>query len=132
MIGPLNVEGVRGEGFALEPVLRHNEIALTFSGNGDMEAAPRVGPFLKLLHDELLAHGATDVHVDFSDLHFMNSSCLKAFLWWIDRVRAMGDRGYRIRIRPAAGSHWQRRSLEALRRAAPAHVMVEIPREEGQ
>ncbi len=130
MRGQLNIEAVRGEGFSLEPALRDGRIELSFSGNGDMDAAPSIGPFLKLLHDEVLAHGGGDVFVDLRELRFMNSSCLKAFVWWIDRVRSLGDDGYRIRIRPDPESHWQRRSLDTLQRTAPEHVVIETTGQE--
>ena len=54
----------------------------------------------------------------------MNSSCFKAFVVWIDTVKNAG-RVYRIRFLTDPEMHWQRRSLEALRRLATNVVSVE-------
>jgi hypothetical protein len=59
----------------------------------------------------------SEVTCDFRTLSFMNSSCFKAFVVWIDTVKN-AKLSYRIRFRTAPNMHWQRRSLEALRRLA--------------
>jgi hypothetical protein len=57
---------------------------------------------------------------------FMNSSCFKAFVTWIDSVKT-DSRQYRIVLLANSELHWQRRSLEALRRLAIGVVSVEQP-----
>jgi hypothetical protein len=54
----------------------------------------------------------------------MNSSCFKAFITWIDTVKN-ASRPYRIRLLADPSLHWQRRSLEALRRLATGIVVVD-------
>jgi hypothetical protein len=54
----------------------------------------------------------------------MNSSCFKSFVVWIDSVKN-AQPGYRIRFLTDPNLHWQRRSLEALRRLAANVVTID-------
>lgn len=125
MVKPLNVGAVNKESFSLEPELQDGRLVLRFVGNGDMEAAPTMGPYLRLIHAEAQAQSVREVVVDMHELYFMNSSCFKAFVAWIDQVSGLGDKGYQIRIWSEPNLHWQRRSLEAMRRIAPEVVKFE-------
>ena len=122
---PLNLVAVIEDGFSLEPELEQETLLLHFSGNGDMDAVPTIGPYLKALHAEARAQGVREVVVDMHQLYFMNSSCFKAFVSWIDQVNRMGSKGYAIRVLSDPRRQWQRRSLEAMRRIAPDVVRVE-------
>jgi hypothetical protein len=62
--------------------------------------------------------------VDLCDLYFMNSSCLKAFVSLIYKVNTTG-RPYQIHLQMNPRQPWQRRSLEPLKRLAPAVVFLE-------
>jgi hypothetical protein len=66
-----------------------------------------------------------EVAFDFRDLYFMNSSCFKAFVTWIDVVSRATAKGYKIRFLTNPRLHWQRRSLEALRCLSPNVVQLE-------
>jgi hypothetical protein len=103
---------------------------LKLSGNGDAEAVPALDRSLASLHQRLLDAGATSVVVDLYDLYFMNSSCLKAFVAWIYKVRTLGS-PYRIRMQLNSRQRWQRRGLEPLQRLAPAVVFLDEIKEEG-
>ena len=54
----------------------------------------------------------------------MNSSCLKAFVSWIYKVRTSG-KPYQIRIQYNPNQRWQQRGLEPLVRLAPAVVFLD-------
>jgi len=95
-----------------------------FSGNGDGEAIAPLDRFLKLLHKNLTDDKSTSVRVDLGDLYFMNSSCLKAFVSWIYKVNTTG-RPYQIHLQMNPRQPWQRRSLEPLKRLAPAVVSLD-------
>ena len=112
------------EGFSLTPNLDGKRIVVQFAGNGDMEAVDPLSGYLKLVHREAVGLGVDRVAFDFSSLYFMNSSCFKAFVVWIDTVKNT-DPPYRIRFLTAPSLHWQKRSLEALRRLASTVVSVE-------
>ena len=112
-------------GFQLTPRLEDAELVVTFSGNGDMSAVDALGRYLKEVHREALSQQVNDVSFDFRDLYFMNSSCFKAFVTWIDQASRGEKPSYRIRFLTNPRLHWQRRSLEALRCLSPSVVRVE-------
>ena len=120
----LTLSAIRANGFALVPVLDAPVSTVKFSGNGDAEAIAALDRFLKLLHKNLLDDKSTSVHVDLADLYFMNSSCLKAFVSWIYKVNTTG-RPYQIHLQMNPRQPWQRRSLEPLKRLAPAVVCLD-------
>ena len=101
------------------------KVVVNFSGNGDMSAVEALGRFLKALHTQATSLGVPEVAFDFRDLYFMNSSCFKAFVTWIDVVSRVNSNGYKIRFMTNPRLHWQRRSLEALRCLSPNVVRVE-------
>jgi hypothetical protein len=120
----LNLPAIRAKGFALVPLADGPTPAVKFSGNGDTEAVSPLDRFLKLLHKNLLDERCSSVAVDLADLYFMNSSCLKAFVSWIYKVNTTG-RPYQIRLQMNPRQPWQRRSLEPLKRLAPAVVFLD-------
>ncbi|MGC4091053.1 MAG: hypothetical protein QM756_24895 [Polyangiaceae bacterium] len=121
----LNMQSVVFTGFQLTPRLEDTRVVVAFAGNGDMSAVEALGRFLKGLHPEATNLGVKEVAFDFRDLYFMNSSCFKAFVTWIDVVSRASVPPYTIRFLTNPRLHWQRRSLEALRCLAPNVVRVE-------
>jgi len=121
-----NVPAIRASGFALVPLTGGPVPSVKFSGNGDTEAVAPLERFLKVLHQSLLDEKCSAVCVDLGELYFMNSSCLKAFVSWIYKVNSTG-RPYQIRLQMNSRQPWQRRSLEPLKRLAPAVVQLEEP-----
>lgn len=112
-------------GFQLTPRLEEGGLIVNFSGNGDMSAVDALGRYLKQVHQEAVALEVKDVSFDFRDLYFMNSSCFKAFVTWIDLASRSEEHAYVIRFLTNPRLHWQRRSLEALRCLSPSVVRVE-------
>jgi hypothetical protein len=123
-VAMLNLPAIRANGFAITPLNDGPAPAVKFSGNGDTEAVSPLDRFLKLLHKNLIDGQRTSVSVDLGDLYFMNSSCLKAFVSWIYKVNTTG-RPYQIRLQVNPRQSWQRRSLEPLKRLAPAVVFLD-------
>jgi hypothetical protein len=120
----VNLSAIRGNGFSLVPLPESPVPTVKFSGNGDAEAVTPLDRFLKLLHKNLLDEKSTEIRVDLYDLYFMNSSCLKAFVSWIYKVNTTG-RPYQIHLQMNPRQPWQRRSLEPLKRLAPAVVSLD-------
>ena len=120
----LELEAVAVTGFACVPELTDGSLRVTFDGTGDAAAIELLSVYLKRLHAEALRLDVVEVACDFRKLSFMNSSCFKAFVMWIDTVKN-APRSYRIRFLTDPNMHWQRRSLEALRRLATGVVSVE-------
>ena len=97
------------EGFSVDARLENGELIVRFTGNGDMAAVAALGLYLKQAHSEALELLVARVSCDFSELYFVNSSCLKAFVTWIDTVGQMQPAPYEIRFLTNPNLHWQRR-----------------------
>jgi hypothetical protein len=120
----LQLEPGDAPGLKCAPSLTAGKLTVTFMGTGDVAAIELLGDYLKRLHGEAERLQVTEVACDFRQLSFMNSSCFKAFVVWIDTVKN-ATRSYSIRFLTDPNMHWQRRSLEALRRLATNVVSVE-------
>jgi hypothetical protein len=112
-------------GFSMTPSVRAQALVVKVCGNGDMAVIEALGRYLKQVHREALHLASAEVELDFRELYFMNSSCLKALVTWIDSAGNNGQPLYRIRFLTDPKLLWQRRSLEALRRLAPEIVQIE-------
>lgn len=111
-------------GFEVIPTLREKVLSLEFIGTGDMNATVLLAEYLKQLHLEALRMNVAEVSCDLHKLVFMNSSCFKSFVVWIDTVKTSPAR-YQIAFKTNPNMPWQRRSLEALRRLAANIVTIE-------
>ena len=120
----LELPAIEGAAFACTPHFDDGKLSVTFSGTGDVAAIELLANYLKRLHGEAERLSVSEVTCDFRKLSFMNSSCFKAFVVWIDTVKN-ATRIYQIRFLTDPDMHWQRRSLEALRRLATSVVTVE-------
>ena len=115
---------VSSDGFQAIPTLEDIRLRLVFSGSGDLNASGLLSDYLKQVHLEAIRLNLSEVCCDFRQLTFMNSSCLKSFVVWIDTVKNSSHL-YQIRFLTEPSLHWQRRSLEALRRLAANIVTIE-------
>jgi hypothetical protein len=120
----LQLEPVTTPGFTCTPSLSEHRLSLVFDGTGDVAAIEPLSSLLKHVHTEAQRLSLTEVSCDFRQLTFMNSSCFKSFVVWIDTVKNSTE-PYKIRFTTGASMPWQRRSLEALRRLATNVVSVE-------
>jgi hypothetical protein len=122
--GALELEAIKTPGLTCAPSFESEKLTVVFTGTADGAAIELLGDYLKRLHSEAERLLAVEVTCDFRQLSFMNSSCFKAFVVWIDTVKN-ATRSYRIRFLTDPGMHWQRRSLEALRRLAADVVSLD-------
>jgi hypothetical protein len=120
----LELGGAKTSDFSCSPELTDHTLTVVFSGTGDVAVVEILGDYLKRLHVEASKLDVNQVVCDFRRLLFMNSSCFKAFVVWIDTVKN-AQRPYGIRFLTDPDMHWQRRSLEALRRLATSVVTIE-------
>jgi hypothetical protein len=98
---------------------------VSFSGTAELSAKPGLDDLLGRLHAELLSRHVRQVSVDVTKLEFMNSSCFKSFVSWIDEATKVEDPDqYRIEFLTNAAHHWQKRSLHALECFAPELITV--------
>ncbi len=99
---------------------------LVLTGTADLTVKAQLDRFLRTVHAEIRRRAMRDVCVDVRRLEFMNSSCLKSFVWWISTVQEQAfDERYRIRFVSSPTVYWQRRSLNALACLAGDIVSVE-------
>jgi anti-anti-sigma factor len=90
-------------------------LTITLTGNADLNVKADLERFMLAVHEEARRTGAQEVVVDLRALEFMNSSCLKSFVWWISSVQALASSSqYRITFVSSPAMYWQRRSLSAL------------------
>jgi anti-anti-sigma factor len=90
-------------------------LTITLSGNADLNVRVELERFMTAIHEEARRSGAKEVVVDLRELEFMNSSCLKSFVWWISSVQDLAAaEQYRITFVSSPAMYWQRRSLNAL------------------
>lgn len=120
----LELLAIDSPGFQAVPTLREKSLGLEFIGTGDMNATLLLAEFLKQVHLEALRLNVSEVSCDLQKLVFMNSSCFKSFVVWIDTVKTSPVR-YQIAFKTNPNLPWQRRSLEALRRLAANLVTIE-------
>jgi hypothetical protein len=112
------------EGFQAVATLEGAQLTIAFSGNGDMHAIELLAGYLTQVQVEALRLPVHEVRCDFRKLVFMNSSCFKSFVVWIDSVKNL-PQSYKIVFVTEPSVHWKRRSLEALRRLALNIVSIE-------
>jgi hypothetical protein len=123
----LGIEPVVMPTFSLTPSLVEGSFAIKFSGNADMAAMSTLSIYLRAVHAEALELKVREVTFDVRELYFMNSSCFKSLVTWIEAASSARDSAssYKIKFLANAKLHWQRRSLEALRCLADHIVSVD-------
>jgi len=121
----LELPAFRDRDFAVEAEIIDGRVHARFIGNADMDAITPLEKILPALHQELVRNNAREVEVDFRQLEFMSSACLKLFVNWVaEIIDAPTDQQYKLRFRANADMRWQRRSLQALQ-CFSEHVVVE-------
>jgi hypothetical protein len=122
----LGLSAMCTEAFTIRPSLVGRTLRLQVSGSADGEIQPMLPGYLRQVQSEAERLGVGEVVVDLHELYFMNSSCFKAFVTWMDALGKAGARpSYSLRFLKDRNLNWQTRSLDALRRMAMEAVIVE-------
>jgi anti-anti-sigma factor len=102
------------------------KLCVNLRGHADVGAKRALDGFVAEVDREASAGPVAEVVVDMRRLEFMNSSCLKTLVTWLNKVRQRppGAR-YLIRFLQDHTAYWQERSLAALKAFAPAIVQVD-------
>jgi hypothetical protein len=101
--------------FTAQASTSERRIMVSLSGTADLTVKSQLDRFLREVHAEAQRCLAEVVTVDVRLLEFMNSSCLKCFVWWVSTVQEQpGEARYRIVFLSSPSVYWQRRSLNAL------------------
>ena len=113
-------------GFSATATCRGDEVLVRMQGNADLAVQPELAAFLPEVHAGVLTRGASEVTVDLREVEFMNSSCIKELVSWLQRVLDLApERRYRMRLQQGA-QHWQARSLLVLKAFAGDLVDIEL------
>jgi len=108
-------EIVKGNDFTAHASASERSILVRLTGTADLTVKSHFDGFLREVHTEAQRRLADVVTVDVRQLDFINSSCLKSFVWWISTVQErVGAARYRIIFVSSPTVYWQRRSLNAL------------------
>src|SRR5262249_49747648 len=122
----LELPQIESDHFSADAGLEGKVVRVRFAGNADLTAREALERLLVKLHDEVIRLSCTEVIVDFHELEFMNSSCFKSFVAWINSVQELETgKQYRIRMLSDPAMLWQRRSLHALKCFAVNLIEVE-------
>ena len=99
---------------------------LTFTGDIDMaDPSPILDPLFEKVHSQAVEGGAKLIQLDFNQLHFLNSSGIKAIAKWIMRLATVSDeQKYTIRILHNEQITWQVTSLPTLTFLVPGSVVI--------
>ena len=118
-------ETMKENDFAAQATADERRIQVSLTGTADLTVRTQLDRFLREVHSEAQRCLAEEVTVDVRQLEFMNSSCLKCFVWWISTVQEQpGEGKYRIVFVSSPSVYWQRRSLNAL--ACLANEIISI------
>jgi len=117
---PLNLQT-----FSIRHELTGDQAIVTLKGNADSDVASAFGHYLDRLHLLAVKSKAREVVLDFRELYFLTSSCIKCLVVFIKRDLALEARAqYRIRLVTTPTLRWQERSFEVLSQLAPVVVTI--------
>jgi anti-anti-sigma factor len=103
-----------------------SRLCVSLRGHADVHAKSALDGFVAEVDREASVGPVAEVVVDMRRLEFMNSSCLKTLVTWLNNVRQRpAAEQYLIRFLQDRAAYWQERSLAALKAFAPAIVHVE-------
>lgn len=101
-------------------------LTVRFSGKiDDADPGKFMDPALEGIHQHIVASGLNEVHADFTELAFLNSSGIKSLIKWIMRQTELPeDKKYKIVFLYSSRITWQQTSLKALTYVAPKTVVA--------
>src|SRR5687768_17539633 len=92
-----------------------DELLFRLEGTADSRFTEDLSRFVGKAQQVAVDAGVRRVVIDFRELEFMNSSCFKAFVTWLQNLLELEpEKQYRIRFVSDPSKHWQARSLKAL------------------
>jgi hypothetical protein len=113
--------------FGASASVDEGQIRVSLRGNADMRAVPDLQTFIPSVHAKAMEIGVASVTIDMLQLEFMNSSCFRNFVNWLNWIRELPETGrYKLRFVGSQARHWQRPSLSALSYFAVGLVDIEF------
>jgi hypothetical protein len=100
-------------------------VTVRLSGNADSDVAEAFAQYLERLHEQVVNSRLREVTLDFRELYFLTSSCIKCLVIAIKRLVALDARSqYKIELLTTPKLRWQERSFEVLCQLAPLLVRI--------
>lgn len=124
-MSPSELPKFQDELFQLQSSVEDGDLILRFKGSAELHVSDVLGSLLSDVHESALRLEVKRVRVDFCELQFMNSSCFKRFVTWLNQVQDGSATAYAIAFRSNPRIRWQKASLAALSCFAPNLVTVE-------
>jgi hypothetical protein len=120
------INDIRMEHLTTDTAVSPTAISAKFVGSAEADAKPLLDAYWRGVNEVALKSAVKEVALDFRDLHFMNSSCLNAFVTWIGAVQDVApEQQYHFRFISNPKHMWQERSLAALTCFAVDLITVE-------
>jgi hypothetical protein len=102
------------------------ELCARLTGSAELPSVQAMTSIVQALHAEAQARTVAAVVIDLTELEFMNSSCFKALVTWVNDVCELEpEKRYLIRFRSNPAILWQRRSLHVLKTMATDVISIE-------
>jgi hypothetical protein len=112
----MEVAAVSGDDFSGTACHEDHRLVVSVKGNADNAALDALDQLLQRTHAEAKRLAVRETVVDLRQLEFMNSSCFKSFVSWINDVLELPpERHYKVQFLSNPKLHWQKRSLHSLR-----------------
>lgn len=101
-------------------------VVVQLTGSADVLAQPHMEEMFAAAHQAADAAGLKPVKVDIRSLTFMNSSCFKHIVLWIQKViNSPSESRYGVVFLSASSQAWQPRALKTLTHLAGNAISIE-------
>lgn len=111
----IDIPNIDANDLRASPSFVDGQLSLSFAGSADSRSQGAIEAMLGRVHTEALRLKLPEVAIDFRDCDFVNSSCFKAFVVWLEQIQELdAAQQYRLRFYSDDTKAWQRRSLQAL------------------
>ncbi|MBX3229270.1 MAG: hypothetical protein KIT84_18385 [Labilithrix sp.] len=111
----IDIPNIDANDLRAAPTFTDGQLSVVFAGSADSRSQDAIQELLRRVHAEAMRLQLPEVAIDFRDCDFVNSSCFKAFVVWLEQIQELDEnQQYRLRFFSDDTKAWQRRSLQAL------------------
>ena len=112
--------------FSSRVLQTHEAIVVQLVGTADVVAQPHMAETFEAAHQAADVTGIKNVRVDIRGLTFMNSSCFKHVVLWIQKVLSRpSDTRYGVTFLSTPSQAWQPRALKTLAHLGGSAISIE-------
>ena len=129
----IDIPNIDANDLRAAPSYVDGQLSVVFAGSADSRSQSAVEELLGKVHSEAMRLKLPEVAVDFRECDFVNSSCFKAFVVWLEQIQELeAAEQYKLRFFSDDTKAWQRRSLQALSCFAIELVHIESKAQRGR